>query len=138
MIFNVSSDSKSILNSDLGRKYLISGKRISGDISKQKFSLYLEDDYGKHSAFISNYFYGEFLSENKIKGKFRPATFVIILLAVLFAVAVESLTVSLLFKNYDGIFMPIIVIVAEIFYFFILKRLSFQNDELIKKYIENL
>ncbi len=138
MIFNVSSDSKPTLNSDLGRKYLISGKRIAGDISKRKFSLYLEDDYGKHSAFMSNYFYGEFLNENKIKGKFRPATYVIVLLVILFAVAVESLTVSVLFKNYNGIAMPIIIMVAEIFYFFILKRLSFQNDELIKKYIENL
>ena len=138
MIFNISSNSKSTLKSDLGKRYLTSGKRIAGDISDKKITLYLEDDFGKHSAFMSNYFYGEFLSENEFKGNFRPATYVIVLLAILFAVSVESIVAAILFKNLSGVLTPIVVIIAEVLYFFVLKRISFENDTLIKDYISKL
>ncbi len=137
MVFKTNGDFSSIIKNDLNKKYLYSGKRLGGDIFDNNVKLYLEDDFGKHSAFMSEYFYGTIIGE-KLVGKFRASTYVIVLLAILFTVAVESIIAAIIFKGYISVIMPSLIIAAEIFYFFYLKKMSAENNELIIKYLSNL
>lgn len=137
MIFNVKEDFKSVIKSDLHKKYLKSGMRISGEINDDKIILFIEDDYGKHSAFMSQYFYGK-IFENTIIGKFRAPNYVIILLAVLFAFSLESLIAAVVLQGYSGIVLPAVIMVAEALYFIFLKRISSESNELIEKYLSEL
>lgn len=137
MVFNLGSDFKEKLNNDFNKKYLISGRRIAGEASDDKVKLYLEDDFGKHSAFTSRYFYGK-ISGDKLIGNFRPATYVIVLLLILMAVAIESLVAAIVLQGYSSIIMPCVIIAAVVLYFVFIKKLSSENDMLILKYLENL
>ena len=137
MDFIINENSVDTITNDLNKKYLMSGKRLGGDISDNRIRLYLEDDFGKHSAFMSDYFYGK-INDGKITGNFRAANYVIILLCVLFAVAVESIIAAVILKGYTSVIMPALIICAEVFYFFYLKKMSAENDELLIKYLSNL
>ncbi len=137
MFFKVNENVENIIKNDLHKRYLTSGKRLAGEVKGNKLKLFLEDDFGKHSAFMSRYFYGE-ISKDGISGKFRVSAYVIVLLLVLFAVAVESIVAAIILGGYSGVILPSVIIAAEIFYFIYLKRLSFENDELIRKYLESL
>lgn len=137
MNFKIKEESIDIIRNDLNKKYLKSGKRLGGELSENKITLYLEDDFGKHSAFMSDYFYGK-ITGGEISGKFRAANYVIVLLIILFAVALESIIAAIIFKGYTSVIMPALIIAAEIFYFFYLNKLSTENNELIEKYLLNL
>lgn len=137
MTFTVNDNYKTVIENDLHKKYLNSGKRLSGSIKDDKIILFLEDDFGKHSAFMSHYFYGK-TDNNRISGTFRLSNFVVILLAILFVFALESLIAAILLKGYSGIFLPSAVIIAEVVYFFFSFRISEENNELIKNYISSL
>lgn len=134
MTFEVKNDFESKIKNDLNKKYLKSGFKIAGSINGGKVKLYLEDDFGKHSAFMSQYFYGKIIN-GKITGQFRPANYVIILLIVLFLVAVESITAAVIFGGYSSVILPAVIIAAEVFYLYYLKRTSSENNELIKNYL---
>ncbi len=137
MTFKFNNSFISIIKSELGKKYLSSGKKISGSIKDDKIELYIEDDYGKHSAFMSHYFYGKII-DNTINGRFRPATYVLFLLGLLLGVAVESVIAALVLQNLEGLFMPSVIIVAEIVYFFALNRMSYENNKLIEDYLNKI
>ncbi len=137
MFFKVNEGAENIIKNDLHKRYLMSGKRLAGEIKENKIKLFLEDDFGKHSAFMSRCFYGT-VSKDGISGKFRASNYVIVLLLILFAVAVESIIAAVILGGYGGIIMPSVIIAAEIFYIVYLKRLSFEHDELIRKYLESL
>ena len=137
MTFESNGDFIRQVKSDLNKKYIGGGKRIAGDISDKKITLFLEDSYGKHSAFMSQYFYGKIYGK-KITGRFRPANYVIILLSVLFAVALESLIFAAVTGGYAGIVMPAVIIIFEIVYFVYLNKTSSENNEIIKKYLSAL
>ncbi len=134
MEFTINNDFKSKLKSDLNKKYLKSGYRISGDVSDDKVVLFLEDDHGKHSAFMSQYFYGK-INGDKLTGKFRASNYVIVILAILFAFALESLIAAIVLKGYNGVVLPSLIIAAEIIYFIYLNKLSAENNNLIKSYL---
>ena len=137
MEFTINNDLISKLKSDLNKKYLKSGGRISGDVSDNKVVLFLEDDHGKHSAFMSQYFYGK-ITGNKLTGKFRPSNYVIIILTILFLFAVESLIAAIILKGYNGVVLPSIIIAAEVLYFVYLNKISAKNNNLIKNYLSEL
>ncbi|MBQ5347070.1 MAG: hypothetical protein IIU39_03360 [Ruminococcus sp.] len=137
MTFESNGDFIRQVKSDLNKKYIGGGKRIAGDISDKKITLFLEDSYGKHSAFMSQYFYGK-IDGKKITGRFRPANYVIILLSVLFAVALESLIFAAVTGGYAGIVTPAVIIIFEIVYFVYLNKTSSENNEIIKKYLSAL
>lgn len=137
MTFETNGDFIRQVKSDLNKKYIGGGKRIAGDISDKKITLFLEDSYGKHSAFMLQYFYGK-IDGKKIMGRFRPANYVIILLSVLFAVALESLIFASVTGGYAGIVTPAVIIIFEIVYFVYLNKTSSENNEIIKKYLSAL
>lgn len=137
MDFYLNDNFKTQIKKDLSRKYLKSGKKIAGSISDEKIILFLEDDFGKHSAFMSHYFYGK-IFENRITGKFRPANYVIVLLSILFLISVESITAAIILGGYTSVIMPVLIMIGELFYFYYLKRISSENDELIRNYLSVL
>jgi hypothetical protein len=137
MTFKIKDDFSDNLKNDLHKKYLSSGKIISGSIKNDKVELFLEDEHGKHSAFMSQIFFGKIVSD-KLTGRFRPAAYVMILLIILFAFAVESIIAAIILKYYQGVVLPSVIIIVEFIYLLFLKKLSFENNELIKNYLLNM
>lgn len=137
MRFTVNEDFTSTVKKDLKNKYLQSGKRLSGEIKGDKMVLFIEDDYGKHSAFMSQYFYGK-ISGDELNGSFRASNYIIILLGILFVFALESLIAAIVLKGFSGVILPSAIIVAVVLYFIYLKRLSAENNELIKNYLSSI
>lgn len=127
----------SALKADLNKKYLSSGLRISGDINDDKLTLCLVDDYGKHSSFMNEMFFGR-ISKSEITGNFRMNTYVIVLLIILFAFAVESVISAFVLKRFDGLALPIIIIAAEILYLIWFKRNSRPHNQLITNFLNSL
>ena len=122
------------LDSDLNKRYLASGYRISGDIKDNKLTLYLIDDYGKHSAFMNEYFYGR-IEGNHLKGDFRISNYALILLIVLLCVSVETVISALVTWNINGVFAPCVITAAEVIYYFYLKKRSKDFNRLINNYL---
>ena len=137
MILKLKDDCLGIIRADLGKKYLKSGRRLAGSVEDNKIKLYTEDDYGKHSSFMTRVFVGN-VSGNRLEGGFRLSAFVIALLAVLFAVCVESIVVAAITAQLSSLVFPIVVIAAELAYLFAIKNISKENDTLILKYLEEL
>ncbi|MGN0489282.1 MAG: hypothetical protein ACI4HO_08485 [Ruminococcus sp.] len=127
---------------DSNKKYVKSGYTIGGDVTDNKVQLQLNDDYGKHSSFMSQVFYGTVIENRtgcEIKGSFRIKTMALVLLLVLFAFAVESTVASLVLKGFStDLFMPLLVIAAEVLYFIYIKRSSSESNKLIKKYLNSI
>lgn len=124
------------------KKYVKSGYTIGGEITGNKVQLQLNDDYGKHSSFMEQVFYGTVIENSsgcEIKGYFRIKTMALVLLLVLLAFAVESSVASLVLKGFStDLFLPLLVIAAEVFYFIYIKRSSFESNKLIEKYLNNI
>lgn len=137
MTFKIKDSFIHNLENDLHKKYLSPEKIISGGVKNNKLELFVEDEHGKHSAFMSHYFYGKICGD-KLTGVFRPATYVLVLLIILLLFSAESLIAAIILKYYQGVILPSVIIAAEIVYYFILKKLSSENNELIKEYILNL
>jgi hypothetical protein len=147
MIIKLSKNVNEVLsavNADVesNKRYIKSGCKIGGEVNGNKIQLQLNDDYGKHSGFMSQAFYGtatEVDGSCEIKGSFRLKNYVLILLAVLLAVAVESIVSTLIIAGIStDLFLPAIIIVAEIFYLFYMKRASKANNDIILDYINSL
>lgn len=137
MIFKTNNNSLQRLEADLDKKYLSSGLRISGDKKNDKLTLYLIDDYGKHSAFLNEYFYGK-IEQGRITGNFRISNYALLLLGILLGFVIESLISAFIFKSFEGIALPLIICAAEVLYCFWLKRNSKMYNSLISNYLENL
>lgn len=137
MTFRFDERAKQRLFSDFNKKYLSSGLRISGDLQNDKLTLYLIDDYGKHSAFMNEYFYGK-TAGNRASGNFRVSNYALILLIVLFAFVVESVISAFVFGKIEGIAVPFVIGAAEVLYFFWLRRNSKAHNRLIANYLERL
>lgn len=137
MTFKINDDFSDNLKNDLHKKYLSSGKIISGNIKNDKVELFLEDEHGKHSVFMSQNFYGKIINA-ELTGRFRPATYVLVLLCILLFFAVESIIAAVILKYYQGVVMPSVIIFGVILYFILLKRFSLENNELIKNYLLNM
>lgn len=137
MIYKIKEGFYEKLKNDIHKKYLSSGKILSGKIKDEKIELFLEDDHGKHSVFMSQIFYGKIIKW-ELSGTFRPSVYVLVLLGILLFFAVESIIAAIILKYYQGIIMPSVIIIAEIIYLILLKRLSSENNELIKNYLLNM
>ena len=136
MEYKVNQNFMEQLTSDLDKKYLSNGVKLGGSVNDNKIKLYTEDDYGKHSNFTTRVFYGK-LSGNTLSGKFSISLYVICLLGVLMAVCVESIVTAVLSKPFEAVIFPSAIIIIEIVYFLSLKRISAENDKLVKKYLED-
>jgi hypothetical protein len=136
MTFNI-QDKIETLKNDLDKKYLSSGLRISGDVSGDKVNLYLIDDYGKHSAFMQEYFYGK-LENKRLTGNFRISNYALILLIVLFVLALESVVSAIVLKRFDSIAVPAIIAAAEVLYWFWLRNHSKEYNNIICNYLNSL
>lgn len=136
MTFNI-QDKIETLKNDLDKKYLSSGLRISGDVSGDKVNLYLIDDYGKHSAFMQEYFYGK-LENKRLTGNFRISNYALILLIVLFVLALESVVSAIVLKRFDSIAVPAIIAAVEVLYWFWLRNHSKEYNNIICNYLNGL
>lgn len=138
MVFNIKADNaKDVINNDINKKFLKSGSRLGGSIKGDKINLYIEDDFGKHSSFMSQCFYGKF-DGTKIIGSFRIANYVLVLMVILFCIAVESIVMAVINNAFDSIIAPAVIISAEILYIFALKRASKENNKIIYEYLSDL
>ncbi len=138
MIFNLKTDgAREIVKNDINKKYLKSGFRLGGSIKGNKLNLYIEDDFGKHSGFMSECFYGNF-EGGRICGSFRMSNYVFVLLLILFLIAVESIVMAVINGSFSSAITPILIVAAEILYIFVLKRQSKGNNGLISEYLSNL
>lgn len=135
MIYKVNENFLEQLALDLNKKYLSSGLRLGGDIEKDKIKLYTEDDHGKHSNFTTRVFKAS-INGNTLSGGFKISLYVLVLLLILFAFCVESIIASIISGSLMSVIFPAVIIAVELIYYFLLKRLSAENDRLIIKYLE--
>ena len=135
MVFNLKS--RESLISDIDNKTFQDGMRLSGDVKGEKVSLYLEDSHGKHSHFACQTFYGK-LSGNTLTGSFRISNFALVMLIILTVLAVENLVTSFIFSGISGVTLSVTIIIVEIIYLFALNKLSFEQNQIIKEYLESI
>lgn len=136
MDYKVSSDFAVQLSADLDNKYLSSGVKLGGSIDENKIKLYTTDGRGKHSNFMTRTFYGT-VDGNVLSGKFSVSRYVILLFVILAAFCIESIVMAVISASLTSIFFPIVILLLEVLYFVFIKRISFENDTLIKKYLED-
>ncbi len=142
--FKKKSEVLDVINKDINsnKKYLKNGYKLGGELTDNKIQLQLNDDYGKHSGFITQVFYGT-ITENstgcEIKGLFRIKNTALVLLVILLAVAVESIVASLIIKGISiDLVTPALVIAAEVCYHFYMKKFSAETNSLIVNYLKSL
>ena len=135
MDFTVSEDFSARLSADLDKKYLKSGVKLGGSINENKIKLYTTDDHGKHSSFMTRTFYGK-LSGNVLSGKFSVSGYALLLLGILAGFCIESIITAVVSGSLMSMVFPIAILALELLYFIFIKRLSYENDILIKKYLE--
>ena len=97
-----SSEIANIINTDIdsNKKYVGNGYKIGGTVDGNRIKLFLKDSHNKRSNFMSMNFYGNITDSDNgssIKGSFRLATYVIVLLSVLGLLCIESVVVNLFF-----------------------------------------
>lgn len=136
MIYKVSEDFTEQLSRDFGKKYLSSGIKLGGDIKNDKIKLYTEDDHGKHSNFAQRTFYAK-LNGNTLSGNFSVSRYVLILLIILAAFCVESIVMAVISASVLSVIFPAVILVIEVLYLIFIKKISYENDRLIKKYLED-
>lgn len=131
---------KSHINSN--NRYVGEGYKISGKISDDTIYLSLEDRNDKSSKFMNEVFSGKIVEgdgKTILKGKFKIDVYPLILLLVLIGFALESLVVSLIFYGLNsGIILPVIVIIAVVWYFVSMKKRSVLTNSYITKYLESI
>ena len=135
MDYKVSPDFAEQLSADLDNKYLSSGVKLGGSIEENKIKLYTTDGRGKHSNFMARTFYGK-VEGNVLSGKFSVSRYVILLFGILAGFCIESIVMAVISASLTSIFFPIVILLLEVLYFVFIKRISFENDTLIKKYLE--
>lgn len=136
MNYKVNEDFTEQLSRDFGKKYLSSGIKLGGDINGDKIKLYTEDDHGKHSNFAQRIFFAT-LSGNTLSGKFSLSRYVIVLLIILAAFCVESIVMAVISASVLSVIFPAAILIIEILYLIFIKKISYENDTLIKKYLED-
>lgn len=146
MIFEFNDSKEAVIDkisADIAdsRKYIKNGYKLSGSIKNNKIVLYPEDEYGRHSGFMTQEFHGKFQETQQgcaLIGRFRAKTYVLVLLAVLLTVAIESLVSALIMKEISSAVMPGVIILIEVLYVAGLGRLSAETNEIICGYLRNL
>lgn len=147
MIYYISNSKENaidIISKEINNtRYYKDGYKIDGDIKGDNIQLKLVDDYNRSSAFLNHCFYGKFTEQNGalvIKGSYRPSNYALILLMLLFVVALESLIFAIITTGFmsSGIVFPLIVLLAELFYFYIAKRTSIKTSELIDCFLKSI
>lgn len=136
MDYKVSSDFAVQLSADLDNKYLSSGIKLGGSVDNNKIKLYTTDDRGKHSNFMTRTFYGK-VEGDVLSGSFSVSRYVLLLLGILAGFCIESIVMAAVSASLTSIFFPIVILLLEVLYFVFIKRISFENDTLIKKYLED-
>ena len=136
MDYKVSSDFAVQLSADLDNKYLSSGVKLGGSIDENKIKLYTTDDRGKHSNFMTRTFYGK-VEGNVLSGSFSVSRYVLLLLGILAGFCIESIVMAAVSASLASLFFPIVILLLEVLYFVYIKKISFENDTLIKKYLED-
>lgn len=135
MDYKISSDFARQLSVDLDNKYLSSGIKLGGSVDNNKIKLYTTDDRGKHSNFMTRTFYGR-IEGNILNGNFSVSRYVLLLLGILAGFCVESIVMAVISASLISVFFPIVILIFEVLYLVFIKRISFENDTLIKKYLE--
>ncbi len=135
MDYKISSDFARQLSVDLDNKYLSSGIKLGGSVDNNKIKLYTTDDRGKHSNFMTRTFYGR-IEGNILNGNFSVSRYVLLLLGILAGFCVESIVMAVISASLISAFFPIVILIFEVLYLVFIKRISFENDTLIKKYLE--
>ena len=136
MDYKVSKNFMSQLSADMDNKYLSSGLRLGGSIDENKIKLYTVDDHGKHSNFLTRTFYGK-LNGNVLSGNFSVSRYVLLLLGILAGFCIESIVMAIISASLMSLFFPIVILIMEVLYLIYIKRISFENDKLIKSYLED-
>ncbi|MBQ7504017.1 MAG: hypothetical protein IJT79_01710 [Ruminococcus sp.] len=137
MNYKISENFARQLSADLDKKYLSSGVKLGGSIENNKIKLYTTDDHGKHSSFMTRTFYGK-LNGDILNGKLSVSRYVLLLLGILAGFCIESIVMAVISASLISIFFPVVILVLEVLYFVFIKKISFENDKLINKYLEDL
>lgn len=135
MNFKVSENFTQQLSADLDKKYLSCGIKLGGSVDNNKIKLYTTDDRGKHSNFMTRTFYGK-VEDNVLSGSFSVSRYVLLLLGILAGFCIESIVMAAVSASLASLFFPIVILLLEVLYFVYIKKISFENDTLIKKYLE--
>ena len=147
MVINKSISSSEIANIistdiDSNKKYVGNGYKIGGTVDGNRIKLFLNDSHNKRSNFMSMNFYGniiDFDNGSYIKGSFRLATYVIVLLSVLGVLCIESVVVNLFFVgSIVDIVMPVVIFCLEIIYICYVYRTSKNTNVIITEYLNNI
>lgn len=147
MVINKSISSSEIANIistdiDSNKKYVKNGYKIGGNVDCNKVKLFLNDSHNKHSNFMSMNFYGNITDSDEgssIRGSFRLATYVIVLLSVLGLLCIESVVVNLFFVgSIVDIVIPVVIFCLEIFYICYVYRTSKNTNVIITEYLINI
>ncbi len=137
MEFRIGENASEIIKADLSKKYVSSGLKIAGKIKNEKLELYLEDDHGKRSSFMTRTFYGR-LNNGVLSGNFRISNFALLMLGILLGVAIESIVMAFIKTNFYGMVLPAIIIVLEICYAFVIKNISGEHDAAVLSYLRGI
>lgn len=133
-----------LINSDIdsNKKYVGNGYKIGGTVNNDKLKLFLNDSFNKHSNFMSMNFYGKVLSNGDgsyIKGYFRLATYVIVLLSILMILCVQSFVFNLIFSgSVVDMVTPLVILCLEILYICLVIKSSKATNSIIKEYLNSL
>ena len=147
MVINKSISSSEIANIistdiDSNKKYVGNGYKIGGTVDGNKVKLFLNDSHNKRSNFMSLNFYGDitdFDNGSYIRGSFRLATYVIVLLSVLGLLCIESVVVNLFFVgSIVDIVTPVVIFCLEIIYICYVYRTSKNTNVIITEYLNNI
>ena len=135
MKMNVGEGFGEKLKKDIGKRYLSSGQKLGGELNGDKVRLCIVDDHGKCSNFLTRVFYGR-LEGKALVGSIRISNYALILLGVLLGFCIENIIATTITGSLSALIFPIIIIICEAVYFFMLKRISAENDGLLMKYLE--
>lgn len=135
MEYKVSDNFTQQLTADLDKKYLSSGVKLGGSVDDNKIKLYTTDERGKHSNFMTRTFYGR-VEGNVLSGKFTVSRYALLLFGILAGFCIESIVMAIISASLTSIFFPIVILLFEVLYFVFIKKISIENDTLVKKYLE--
>lgn len=147
MIINKSIKSNEVIDVitsdiDSNKKYVGNGYKIGGSVNNYRLKLFLNDSFNKHSNFMSMNFYGKVVSngdDSYIKGSFRLATYVIVLLSILMILCVQSFVLNLIFSgSVVDMATPLVILCLEILYICLVIKSSKSTNAVIKEYLNSI
>lgn len=147
MIINKAKKSNEVIDliasdTESNKKYVANGYKIGGTVNNDKLKLYLNDSFNKHSNFMSMNFYGKVVSNGSgsyIKGYFRLAAYVIVLLSVLMILCLQSFLFNLIFSgSVVDMATPLVILCLEILYICLVIKSSKATNVIIKEYLNSL